>query len=721
MAQSRLAILILLSATLALGCGGSSDSPSPSPEPPADGFQFEVELSFSNGDSVGPTQYAYPRCPKINGKESCLEPSGDQKQGWTGANGKTFEYLQTGQFVLDAGSMPTGLKVRDLKGQAQCMAVYFQGPSTQGQNSNAIFATGLDAGTAGYPLPVEPTLAAPVHLTLIPFPSDDGCQTNSGPYESERALALWLSMRPEAVTEGADEIVCNLTSGLDYTQDPIQVGQCILDQPQWRQGTGSSSDRFYFTGTLWTMLNSPTPPSKITIYLAEDLSLNIPISSAYVDLKVASGSNVQDCVAAIAKLNAGETPDTNCQTDNIGVWTLETDTQFVVNGFGRINGFSVLESLDDPNDRIYSPSSASAIGNFDAYARFVINSALIALSSGSTVSPSIKVENITTAWTAKRGQGAAELNSAYYPVQSGNSGGADYEANNKEVNVFDYKQAGSWLGESDGPEMMGADSKMDYAYLHICDDAIKVSAPGVQVSQATVLKGNSGGVVNLGSYGLNRGVSGSQVSGAWAHRITHKKSRPSNDPGMGVVISRTCPVASIGSLTNSGSLSDSGISNVYVPFLPGDVNSMDAPIRLVTFSDCRGSEPHATNFTIGNIDFLDFDLRVIPESPSLLRSDSWSADAWVPTWTDVYFYNKSAGTPQPTSGVLLYPEANVGVDAGGTGYFICGVGDSGATNPLCWSTMGEGQGNPLPSTNLVYEGETSVFDGIVQFPYGPLP
>jgi hypothetical protein len=60
----------------------------------------------------------------------------------------------------------------------------------------------------------------------------------------------------------------------------------------------------------------------------------------------------------------------------------------------------------------------------------------------------------------------------------------------------------------EGPEVLGRNSYFEKLYLHVNDDTLKLAARNLQSKFTTVIQGNSGGVVNLDSYGWSSGVEG---------------------------------------------------------------------------------------------------------------------------------------------------------------------------------------------------------------------
>lgn len=695
-------VISSLSLLFCIACGSSDSSP-----PPTDSQDFSLQLELTTGEIIAPVTYEYPRCPEgadYAGGSNCIE---DGDFGWNnGVPGQTLDYLQTAQFILEPHQTPHRLSVRDNTGNANCMLAYFQGPSTQNSDAFARFTLGFDDPNTSYVVPTgKLSVDTPLHLTLIPVNTTAGTCANPGvDAQADRILAAWISVRPAKEIPAPGEIVCNLHSGMDFSQDVVD-GNCTISAPQWR--LDSTYRRVVYTGTLWDML--ATPQTKISINLADDLSLPVPINSAYAAFYLDPGTQDSDCQQAVDRMNAGQAPENDaCKvTVQAGpLFTQPSSAQFSINGFGRISGFGVLQDFP-VNTQVPLPAGSGAIQIFQNYAEFRIRSYLIGLSSNHPSTdpinnPAINVENVTVGWTAKLGYGSVELNSEYLGLENPPTPPeAPYE---QAVRMHDYKQVGSWVGQSDGPEVMGHNSLIEYGYLHVADDSIKVSAQNVDFKQITVIKGNSGGVVNLGSYGKNRLVDGSIAEEIWVPRITHSKS--AGNGALGLVISRTCP--------SNQSLAGAQVRNLYVPSLGGEglPNAISGLVRLgVTHCDIP---PLTSRFTIGNIDFLQWQVEIQPQVESVLYADqvvNQSGQDVLVTWDKVRFYDPNQPIV-PANAVVFYP------DSVEPGYYICAQ-DVASLN-RCYSTTAQGQGNL--SVNLVYSssgGAPLPPDGTAVYPGGP--
>ena len=694
LAQTGLAGL----AIFALSCSGGGGSD------PDNGLQFEVRLEMSDGSYQSPISYAYPRCPENVG---CLEP-GDS--GWTNSAGP-FDYLQTAQFIVEPGGpAPRLLQVTDRESQSQCMVTYYQ---NKFDAQDDYFALGFSDPNNGYPVPANDLDTGPIHLTLIPITTQNNCANPEEDADADRALAVWISERPAPPTPEAGEVVCNLNANMNFDQ-PVNDGNCTIDVPTWQTEVTATYGRVLYTGTLWSMMTRDPQPYKITVNLADDLSLPLPINTAYAAFysDQTDPAMVSSCQEAVQALNQGQSPSDACVVENRPfqyLFTLPTNatvstqrTRFSINGFGRISGFKSLERWN-PNAGVTQPESGNPtipLNQFKDYAEFRIGSYLLGLSSSYPSEPidrpsrvvAIEVKNITVGWTAKLQDGAVELNSKYLPVEN------DPDDYNKAASLFDYKQVGSWVGQSDGPELLGQETTVDFSYLHVADDAIKIAAPNVRFDNITVIKGNSGGVVNIGSYGKNRGVNGALVENIWVPRVVQGDSSVNN---IGLVISNTCPYEQ--------ALTGATINTLYVPSLGagGGPNSIRSLVQLGVVS-CPDAQQ--TTFTIGDIDFLNFEIYIPAPTPSLLYADPNTAPGGGQVqvkWDPVFFYdydpNNPTASPFGKPAVINYPESD------GTGYYVCGP----EKRDRCWTTNGQ---NTNPPLNLLdYSGTvetgTAIYPG----------
>jgi hypothetical protein len=218
-------------------------------------------------------------------------------------------------------------------------------------------------------------------------------------------------------------------------------------------------------------------------------------------------------------------------------WTSRIKGQVRIGGYGRIDGSAFNQWTTDTTPT--GPQKQEQTSDGQSYLlvdvlktlEFTVGSGLLDISSAyksdNATNPAIDIWGVAVSQGAKRGHGAINLNTPWNNFRD-----ADPNANNNAVKLFDVKAIANWKDASDGPEAMGANSLVQYVYIHTADDSIKAAVSGLTVEHATVLQGNVGGVVDFGSYGYSRPqpgasfqdnpwvVSGISLSEVAVHRVT---------------------------------------------------------------------------------------------------------------------------------------------------------------------------------------------------------
>jgi hypothetical protein len=232
------------------------------------------------------------------------------------------------------------------------------------------------------------------------------------------------------------------------------------------------------------------------------------------------------------------------------------------------------------------------------------------------------------------------------------------DSNNFKVNVSDLKVVGNWIDAADGPEIMGQNSTVKSLYLHVNDDSIKVAVNGIKISDVTVLQGDVGGVVDLGSYGYNRGsISGAVVNGVYVHRITHTTGY---DPYNGLVVTRLCPIKPLceNCDRSKANLENATVANLQVNEL-GEINAVQRPAAIGVLASytgqdqtayklnavpdfCSRSDDYVKSVTIKNIKLVNWDIYEEPSADSKLYNNGSALDSSIKySWTEpsVKFFN----------------------------------------------------------------------------------
>jgi len=691
-------------------------------------FDFGV-TSFLQGQSTNYVGYQYsykdlvtePEFDRLDLPVYPCPPGGTCDYSWTaqfqedmGNGNARFGYLETIQFVLSDGDEPGKLVINDNKGEYDCAAVFYAANPPEfiflGTGELTIFPGVFDS--------------APAHLTIIPFAGFGDCF--SGPadgqrYDPYRALAVWISKPADYMP------TCTVEDGSSSCFD-----NDIIQFPTWQL---VDSNFVVFKGSLVDYLLS-TPNDELIIKITEGATLSDrPLNNLMFRAVVAGG----DCQAFVDK---GGSQDFNnpCLLKDLELVTLNHPKRLQVAGYGRIIcdacGSGDNQKLQASSWSSYLEQQGSNPGfEFDAgqiadAAQYIVYSGMLVLSS----SDSIDVSGIAAGFGPKRFQGATQLNSAYAAAVPSLDGQVDIDLNNAPVRVFDFKVVGNWIDGSDGPEIMGDFSTASYLYLHVNDDSVKVAARGVKFEEVTALQGNTGSVINLGSYGKNRGVEGSSVIGVYVHRVTQNTLQrfdrtPSYDGLGGLVSSRTCPQIPLTSQPVRAGLVDILVENLQVnglgwianadPLTDNTVqgpNSVSAVFSIGVNSD--GTFCDSSSFTDVDVDsvfFKNWNIYTNPVHTSLIFSIANGGSSV--TWNqDLSVYT---GKVDNNGGPFVLQES-ISLWPFGTndqfGYYVCGS-ISAVDISRCWTTDGEGTG--ANNVEYIQEGAGKILG--IYFPDGTSP
>ena len=372
----------------------------------------------------------------------------------------------------------------------------------------------------------------------------------------------------------------------------------------------SGSSYLQFVGPLYDYMSQHSSQD-ININIDADADVQYPLSSEYVKFPQEI-SDVTQCTNAVDTYNnklyqalsnpaafktvvssdfgsvatscglSGQKIDFNDEDGYLRSYTYSPDYKgkITISGFGRINGQYAIDFYAQPLEGGGNPTSvanyaclANAISNmgsiftckypqtstpwgydttndpgtadFTPWAQFAqwrILTSLLGLNADA--SGTINVSGISVVNTPKRNRGTVQLNVA----QFGPPKITDGDSSNSTVNMLDFKQVGSWMDATDGPDIGSDNASMQYSYYQINDDSVKVEAQKQKYNHATVLQADVGGIM-LGMYGVVRdGINNSDVSDISFPRITQGYDTPTAmsawDPytsTKGVISTRTCP------------------------------------------------------------------------------------------------------------------------------------------------------------------------------------
>ena len=467
------------------------------------------------------------------------------------------------------------------------------------------------------------------HATLVPEYA-----STSDFYSGRLSIALWLSLE--------DNIEGHEVHRVDWTERGTE--------PTWRTIALETEVYLLYAGPLFDMLRSHPDALHISI----NGETPFPITSQFALFKL---EDVKDRDAAERFVEAPRSTLPDFPVRYLGTAMLRTETTIEVSGHGVIDGRR-LQALPDmsnrwlfralPYGKVFKLSDIATVrsdGNFDQVTyqqvlEYQLNSGLITLSSASDAPFAISVESLTVANAPTRHQAAINLNVVTQPMATLDElreGRFDFESSNRPVHLAGIKVVGNWRDAADGPEVGGNGSLVEHVFLHVADDAIKLAAQYVIYRHATVLQGDAGGVMNIGSYGYNRGVRGSRLEHIYVHRVCQQLQGPhrtaQDDDRGGLITSRTGNFNFLGQGTNG--LFDIVIDGLWVAPVGGNHVS-----RILALGVMGGRRTTRTSF-IDRFDpvakfrfggFLIRNLRVPvpPAAPMLVYSQPMRGEGQAP-------------------------------------------------------------------------------------------
>jgi len=517
--------------------------------------------------------------------------------------------------------------------------------------------------------------------TLTPPQQSMPYQFTIHPYDDkneDRELAVWLSSTYAA-----------------NSPTPVSSLYAGGARNHWIYG----SDYIAYVGGLYDYAGST---NAINLVLDMDLDgTQMNLSTNYALFKVVSGAP-DTCV----------TDPGSCDVEFLGQYTTPVSGPITIAGSGRLNGYNLLDT-DYAGKWGDQDSIRQLTPELIAKAEYRVQSGLIELSSNTvdTEGFAIDVAGITVGFSPRREDSSVLLNNKYLPMADVDMVFMNQPAfsNDSPVKTFDFKMVGNWPGQADGLEVHGKESLLQYTYLHIADDSMKVAADKMIYEYTTVLQGDvgTGGLIHLGSYGTGRNMVKGDVKGVYVHRITHQPNSDQNksgEYGAALVAALTCPYGN--------DVSGVTVTQLRVNDLGNGINSVNRPFNIglgiSNGDDCSGTTA-TTN--VGPMTFTDFLIYLNPLSDSII----FNRIAAPSEVKNLNFFDKPLNA-SPTGKVVIYPPNNSNI-----GYFICGTGsDNDATFPSskCWNTIGEGGNTNYPTlNNVLYSGDGSILK--VNYPYGP--
>ena len=437
---------------------------------------------------------------------------------------------------------------------------------------------------AAYP-PKASAPGAPAHLTLIPRGGD-----------GSKVQAVWVSYRADVASYecASYDHCCILNDDGDVTQRDVSTGSCDLRPPSWqcydergaRWTSGRPIGSIAFLGTLAS--SKMADGGSVLLHLSDGADLSVPLSNTYATHPIVDSPA---CARLCAKIGTrptrtiwGDADADSCMLS--GAPAIRAASGFgaiTVNGFGRLNGWRMMQGFRFQGGAVSAAPAAGklngygsvvdgfrSMGDAEAHTRWRVMSGLLELTTASDKRPfAIDVSELTVAWGPKRGDGTIRLNFLRVPLD----GGLPPDASNRPVRLYDVKTPGTWVDAADGPRVTADGSYLGHLYLQAADDNVKVDSSHSTLEHLTLLQGNVGSAVELGTYGIgirDEAVRAARVYGVYLHRITQPSGM---DDGLGSLLgSRTCPWGI--------TLEDISIGRVHVPAAPG--NRITSLIKIGT-------------------------------------------------------------------------------------------------------------------------------------------
>ena len=212
--------------------------------------------------------------------------------------------------------------MNDLKGETNCARAFYQ-------NQYIDFALGNgNLDLSGW------WNGEPLQMSIVPFSGTcDGSSVDD--FNAERLLAVWISPylgQQENPKDGS--VYCDLS---DNTEDCLNFPYWSVEKASW----DASTYELVLHGTLSKVLSSN--PSAVNIFLPQGYELGMPINNLEVRFEIFSGYH-DKCQAYIDGDTSAE-----CLINKWYVAADVTESQIIVSGIGRINGWDAMTTQREYN------------------------------------------------------------------------------------------------------------------------------------------------------------------------------------------------------------------------------------------------------------------------------------------------------------------------------------------------------------------------------------
>lgn len=572
----------------------------------------------------------------------------DSSYNWYTPEGVEFNYLESHYFdvgattSLDGATLTVGVTDPATYPLPDELWVSLGGASRplvrNGPDTFALTLNGID-----FPLLVESGPNVGVQqLTLQPIDPESAVDTHSF---GNRSVAVFTGPRDGYWGSAPSQ------TPLPPNAEVYRVSDGSINNlsTRWEVGEVQTAGGPYFyalyVGGLFGAAGNGTSPLVLDIdddFLPERPSTAGPtrvtnLSSSYIvyDTEDSHSTSRAQMQALVDQWNAGNYTATPNATAK-GIFTQPSVRPLIVTGTGRINGWNLIQGpyYGTGNISDFDQGFYRVAGEMLRYSTANVPAA---------GSAAIDVSGVTVAWSPQMEQSSIELNDLGNPMvtlQQAYDDAFDFNQlvmlqrfEQSPVKLYDYKQLGSWVGQSDGPETEGWGTYFDKVYLHVNDDSVKVRSPQGAYHNVTVLQGDAGFPVSYAYGYVNQGVYGSFVDGLYAHRVIQPKPDQfpdlRNSPFAGLVWMAVSPAADnwYAPLPQFGfdspSFTNTGARDVYVPSFVGgsgkDANSVARGMTVMVGTNFD----YAAQPSLNKYDFLVQDIGV----PAPKQSSSMSASA----------------------------------------------------------------------------------------------
>ena len=463
-----------------------------------------------------------------------------------------FDALSTLQFVV-----PATVEVASATSSIRLVASTTQ--SFSALHGAAVSTTANGSLLLPYP-PPDAVAGDPLHASLL-----KGEVPSSG--QARALMAVFVSFEQPPPTTG-HVLHVHTDEDLPGGSPTGGVWRCATTNKQPWLTTSSPVEYIHFLAPLASNTTF-ADGHPLTLLLSDTADIGVPISNTYAAHAVVDSPGCRALCAALVTNPAldlfGNADAATCALRSPPAFKAASGYGAItVRGYGRVNGQTMMRRFLFKGVPVWNPkggaggaggaalnsygsvvSGFKTIADAEPHSRWRVMSGLLELSSAAAVPSAahpfaIDIHGISVAWGAKRGDGSLRLQFPRVPLD----GASDTVASsNQPARLYDVKTPGTWVGASDGPRVTADGSTFAFVYLQHADDNLKIDSSRGDYHHLTLIQGNIGSAIELGTYGIglrNNAVVDTRVDGVAIHRITQDPG--GQDDQLGSVLgSRTCP------------------------------------------------------------------------------------------------------------------------------------------------------------------------------------